>query len=143
MLAKQLGALRAISIINRPSYVDIAQGAAVDIAVSPAQVTIGALLTHVRRGDVVAVHALRRGAAEVIEIIAHGDKDTSQVVGSCIADIALPPSAVIGGLLRGEQLLLAHGETVVEPKDHVIVFLADKRQVAEVERLFRVAITFV
>jgi len=143
MLAKQLGALRAISIVNRPSYVDIAQGAAVDIAVSPAQVTIGALLTHVRRGDVVAVHALRRGAAEVIEIIAHGDKDTSQVVGRCIADIPLPPSAVVGGLLRGEQLLLAHGETVIEPQDHVIVFLADKRQVAEVERLFRVAITFV
>ncbi|MEZ5661851.1 MAG: Trk system potassium transporter TrkA [Burkholderiaceae bacterium] len=143
MLAKRLGARRAISIVNRLSYVEIAQGAAVDIAVSPAHVTIGALLTHVRRGDVVAVHSLRRGAAEAIEIIAHGDQKTSRVVGRRIADIALPPSVVIGGIVRGENLLLADRDMQIESEDHVIVFLADKRQIRVVERLFQVAIGFI
>lgn len=142
MLAKRLGAKKVVSIINRPSYVDLAQGAAVDIAVSPAQVTIGALLAHVRRGDVVAVHSLRRGAAEAMEIIAHGDAHTSKVVGRRIDEIPLPPSAVVGGILRGDDLLFGHHDTVVEKRDHVIVFVADKRQVAEVERLFQVPVTF-
>ncbi|MEZ5651806.1 MAG: Trk system potassium transporter TrkA [Burkholderiaceae bacterium] len=143
MLAKRLGARRAISIVNRLSYVEIAQGAAVDIAVSPAHVTIGALLTHVRRGDVVAVHSLRRGAAEAIEIIAHGDAKTSRIVGRRVGDIALPPSVVIGGIVRGEDLLLADHDVTIANEDHVILFLADKRQIKIVERLFQVAIGFV
>ena len=63
---------------------------AIDVAISPEQVTIGALLTHVRRGDIVAVHSLRRGAAEAIEAIAHGDSKTSKVVGQADEEIDLP-----------------------------------------------------
>lgn len=142
MLAKRLGARQVISIINRASYVDVAEGTAVDIAVSPALVTIGALLAHVRRGDVVAVHSLRRGAAEAIEVIAHGDRQSSQVVGRRIDELPLPDSATIGAIVRGTELVFAHHDTVIEPEDHVILFLADKRRVGEVERLFQVAITF-
>jgi trk system potassium uptake protein TrkA len=142
MLAKRLGARKVVSIINRLSYVDLAQGGAVDIAVSPAQVTIGALLAHVRRGDVVAVHSLRRGAAEAIEVIAHGDRNTSRVVGRRIDELALPEGTIIGALARGDGLVFPHHDTVIEPEDHVILFLADKRHVVDVERLFQVAITF-
>ncbi len=143
MLAKRLGARKVVSIINRPSYVELAQGAAVDVAVSPAQVTIGALLAHVRRGDVVAVHALRRGAAEAIEIIAHGDRSSSQIVGRRLADLSLPDGITVGAILRRDELLFATPDLAVESQDHVILFLVDKRQVAQVERLFQVAVTFV
>jgi trk system potassium uptake protein TrkA len=102
MLAKRLGARKVLSIINKTSYVNIAQGNAVDIAISPAQVTIGALLAHIRRGDVVAVHSLRRGAAEAIEIIAHGNESTSQVVGRRIDELALPTGTTIGVIARGD-----------------------------------------
>ncbi len=142
MLAKQLGARRVLSIVNRSSYVDVAQGATVDIAVSPAQITIGALLTHIRRGDVVAVHSLRRGAAEAIEVIAHGDRTSSRVVGRRIDELALPDGAAIGIIARGNELVFPHGDTVIESNDHAIVFLADKRRIDEVERLFQVDITF-
>ncbi len=143
MLAKRMGARKTMSLINRPAYVDLVESGIIDMAISPHQVTIGALLTHMRRGDVVAVHSLRRGAAEAIEAVAHGDSTTSRVVGRRIDDLPLPRAATIGALVRGDEVIIAHGETVIEPEDHVILFLTDKAHIKDVERLFQVAITFV
>jgi trk system potassium uptake protein len=142
MLAKRLGARKVMSIINRPSYVDLVESGAIDIAISPQQVTIGALLAHVRRGDVVAVHSLRRGAAEAIEAVAHGDSRTSKVVGRRIDELKLPKGCNIGALVRGDEVIIPHHDTVVEAEDHVILFLVDKRRITEVERLFAVSVTF-
>ncbi len=142
MLAKRLGAKKVMTLINRAAYVDLVESGEIDIAVSPHQATIGGLLAHVRRGDVVVVHSLRRGAAEAIEAIAHGDKNSSKVVGRAVEDIKLPPGTSIGIIVRGEEVLVAHHNTVVEAEDHVILFLIDKKRVTEVERLFQVGVTF-
>ncbi|MBZ0072313.1 MAG: Trk system potassium transporter TrkA [Gammaproteobacteria bacterium] len=142
MLAKRLGARKVMSLINRAAYVDLVQSEAIDIALSPQQATIGSLLTHVRRGDVVAVHSLRRGAAEAIEAVAHGDRSTSKVVGRALQDIKLPTGASIGAIVRGDEVLIVHHDTVIESGDHVILFLVDKRRIADVERLFQVGVTF-
>lgn len=142
MLAKRLGAGKTMSLINRASYVDLVQSDAIDIALSPQQATIGSMLTHVRRGDVVAVHALRRGAAEAIEAVAHGDRSTSRVVGRRLEEIKLPSGASIGAIVRGDQVIIAHHDTVIEAGDHVILFLSDKKQIPAVERLFQVGVTF-
>ena len=142
MLAKRLGARKVMTLINKTAYVDLVQGGVIDIAISPQQTTIGSLLTHVRRGDVVNVHSLRRGAAEAIEAIAHGDKLTSKVVGRAIADIELPKGTTIGAIVRGEQVIIAHDDIVVESDDHVILFVVDKRRIPEVERLFQVGLGF-
>ena len=142
MLAKRLGARRVMALINRLSYVDLVESGSIDIAISPQQATIGGLLTHVRRGDVVVAHSLRRGAAEAIEAVAHGDSHNSKVVGRRIEEIKLPAGASIGAIVRGEQVLMAHHDTVIEPEDHVIMFLIDKNKVPEVERMFQVGVTF-
>jgi trk system potassium uptake protein TrkA len=142
MLAKRLGARKVMSLINRPAYVDLVQSEAIDIAVSPQQATIGSLLTHVRRGDVAAVHSLRRGAAEAIEAVAHGDSKTSKVVGRAVEDLKLPPGTTIGAIVRGEDVIIAHHDTAIESEDHVILFLADKRHIPDVEHLFQVGVTF-
>jgi trk system potassium uptake protein TrkA len=142
MLAKRLGAARVMSLINRPAYVDLVQSGAIDIAISPQQATIGTLLTHVRRGDVVQVHSLRRGAAEAIEAVAHGDQSSSKVVGRAIEEIKLPKGATIGAVVRGDNVLIAHHDTMIESDDHVILFLVDKRKIREVEKLFQVGVTF-
>jgi trk system potassium uptake protein TrkA len=142
MLAKRLGARKVMALINRAAYVDLVQSGAVDIAISPQQATIGSLLTHVRRGDVVMVHALRRGAAEAIEAVAHGDPSSSRVVGRMVEEIKLPEGARIGAIVRGDDVIMAHHDTVIESEDHVILFLVDKRRINEVERLFQVGITF-
>ncbi|MBW9267438.1 MAG: Trk system potassium transporter TrkA [Candidatus Thiodiazotropha sp. (ex. Lucinisca nassula)] len=142
MLAKRLGAARVMALINRPSYVDLVQSETIDIAISPQQATIGTLLTHVRRGDVVQVHSLRRGAAEAIEAVAHGDRSSSKVVGRAIEEIKLPSGTTIGAVVRGDEVLIAHHDTMIESDDHVILFLVDKRKIRDVEKLFQVGVTF-
>lgn len=142
MLAKRLGARKVMTLINNPAYVDLVQGGDIDIAISPQLVTIGSLLTHVRRGETVSVHQLRRGAAEALEIIAVGDQRTSKVVGRAIGDIDLPEGTSIGAIVRGGQVLIAHDNIVVQRDDHVILFLIDKRRIKDVERLFEVGIAF-
>ncbi len=142
MLAKRLGARKVMALINRAAYVDLVESGSIDIAISPQQATIGSLLTHVRRGDVVMVHSLRRGAAEAIEAVAHGDRSSSKVVGRAVEDIALPKGTSIGAIVRGEEVLIAHHDTLIQSEDHVILFLVDKRRITEVEKLFQVGITF-
>ena len=142
MLAKRMGAKKVMSLINRAAYVDLVEDGLIDIAISPHQVTIGALLAHIRRGDVVAVHALRRGSAEAIEAIAHGDRTSSKVVGRAIEEIKLPEGARISAIVRGEEVIIAHHDTVIESEDHVILFLTNKKKIAEVEKLFQVGITY-
>ena len=142
MLAKRMGAKKVMSLINRPAYVDLVESGLIDIAISPHQVTIGALLAHIRRGDVVAVHALRRGQAEAIEAIAHGDRTSSKVVGRAIEEIKLPEGTRISAIVRGDDVIIAHHDTVIESEDHVILFLTDKKKITQVEKLFQVGITY-
>jgi trk system potassium uptake protein TrkA len=142
MLAKRMGARKVMSLINRSAYVDLVQSGIIDIAISPQLTTISSLLAHVRRGDVVVAHSLRRGAAEAIEAVAHGDSKTSKVVGRRVEQIKLPPGTTIDAVVRGPDVIIAHHDTVIEAGDHVILFLVDKKYVPDVEKLFQVGVTF-
>ena len=136
MLAKRLGARKVMALINKPSYAELIESGSIDIAISPQMITIGSLLAHVRRGDVVRVHSLRRGAAEALEAIVHGDERSSRVVGKRVDEIKLPDGASIGAIVRGETVIMAHHDTLVQCDDHIILFLSDRRHVEAVERLF-------
>ncbi len=142
MLAKRLGAKKVMALINRTAYVDLVQQDIIDIAISPQQATIGSVLAHIRRGDVVVVHSLRRGAAEAIEAIAHGNESSSKVVGRAIEKIKLPPGTTICTIVRGKKVIMVHHDTVIEAEDHVIIMVTDKRHVRDVEKLFQVGVTF-
>lgn len=146
MLAKRMGARRVMALINRRAYADMMQGSTIDIAISPSQTVIGELLAHVRRGDVVAVHSLRRGAAEAMEAVVRGDEKSGKLVGRLIGEIKLPPGTRIGAIVRGEgalsMVLMPHHDTRIQTGDHLVVFIPHKRQVREVERLFQISATF-
>ena len=156
LLAKKMGARRVLALINRKAYAELVQGTQIDIAISPSQTVIGELLAYVRRGDVEAVHSLRRGAAEALEGIVRGDRKTCRMAGRRVEEIGLPPGAQVGAIVRGlhrpdgteagedaqPQVLMAHHDTVIEPNDHVIVFVPNKRMVRQVEKLFQVSATF-
>jgi trk system potassium uptake protein TrkA len=156
LLAKRLGARRVLALINRKAYVDIVQGTQIDIAVSPSQAVIGELLTHVRRGDIEAVHSLRRGAAEALEGVVRGDRKTSRMAGRRVDELGLPAGAQLGAIVRGlhrpdgseapdetaAQVIIPHHDTVIQSLDHVVIFVPRKRMVREVERLFQVSATF-
>ncbi len=167
LLAKRMGAHKVIALINRSAYVDLMQSSGIDIAISPAQVTIGSLLAYVRHGDVAAVHSLRRGAAEALELVAHGDMKSSKVVGRRVEEIRLPKGATIGAIVRdmsaseddgyvnyfsGEEnhnvpdsearVIIAHHDTVIESDDHVIIFVINRKMIQKVEKLFQVNVGF-
>jgi trk system potassium uptake protein TrkA len=161
LLAKRMGARRVVALINRRSYADLLQGGQIDSAISPAQVTIGKLLAYIRRGDVVAVHSLRRGTAEALEIIVHGDEKTCKVIGRKIEEITLPRGASIVAIVRElkqpsakdrdepavnkctSEVIMAHNHVVIRPDDHVIIFVANKRMIPKVEKLFQVGSGFI
>ena len=142
LLAKKGGVRKVISLINRSAYVDLVQGGQIDIALSPAHVTIGSLLAYVRQGDVAVVHSLRRGAAEALELVLHGDRQSSKVVGRRIDEIDLPKGATIGAIVRSNQVIMAHHDTVIEAEDHVIVFVINKKMISKIEKLFQVGLGF-
>ncbi|MHB1175561.1 MAG: Trk system potassium transporter TrkA [Sulfuriferula sp.] len=141
--AKRLGARKVIALINRASYVDLVQGGQIDIAVSPAHATIGPLLAHVRRGDMAVVHSLRRGAAEALEAVVHGDAKTSKLVSRRVDEVKWPEGVSVGAIIRGEKVIIAHHDTMIEAEDHIILFVPNKRMVPKVEKLFQVSFGFI
>ena len=142
LLAKRMGAHRVMALINRSSYVDLVQGGEIDVAISPAQATLGPLLSKIRRGDMAVVHSLRRGAAEALEIVVHGDAKNSKVAGHRIEEIGLPEGATIGAIIRGAEVIIAHHDTLIQSEDHVILFVINKRIIAKVEKLFQAGFSF-
>jgi len=142
MLAKRMGVRTVMTIINNPAYVDIVQDGMIDIVISPQHMTISTLLSFIRRGDVVNVHSLRKGAAEALEAIAHGDYKSSKVVGRTVANITLPEGATIAAIVREEEVLIATGDQMIQAEDHVIIFVSNKKQIPVVEQLFQVGLTF-
>ena len=142
LLAKRLGVRQVVSLITKPAYVDVVQGSDIDIAVSPQLATTSSILSQVRRGDVARVHRLRRGAAEALEAVVHGDARTSRVVDRQVGNISLPAGVTIGAIVRGKETIIASDDDVIKSGDHVILFLIDKSRIRAVERLFQVRVGF-
>ena len=143
LLAKRLGAKKAMVLIQRMAYINLIQGGTIDIAVSPQQATISALLGHVRKGDIKNVVSLRHGTAEAIELVVHGDSTTSNVVGRQIGDIKLPVGAMIAAILRKNEVIIARRQVTIEEGDSVIVYINDKKSVSEIEKLFQPSAFFI
>lgn len=143
LLAKDLGAKRVITIINRSRYVDLLEGNQIDIVVSPHLVTIGNILAYIRQGDVVAVHPLRRGTAEAVEVVVHGSRDTSALVGRRVSEVKWPQGCQIAGLVRQEEVIMGHRkDVVIEEGDHIIFFVSRRRVIRELEKLIQVKVGF-
>jgi trk system potassium uptake protein TrkA len=142
MLAKRIGCRKVMALINKPSYAELMESGSIDVAIAPQTITIGSLLQHVRRGDVAKVHSLRRGAAEAIELIAHGDSHNSKVIGRPIGQLPLPEGTTIGAIVRGDEVLMAHHDATIVDGDHLILFLTDRRKVEAVEKLFQVGVSY-
>ena len=136
MVAKKLGTKKVFALINKTSYSGLAEAATIDVSFSAEEITISSLLSHVRKGDVVKVHTLKRGNAEALEAIAH-DHENSKVVGKPIEEIILPSGSYITAVVSSQgEIRAVHHTTVIQPDDHVIVFISNREAVAEIETLF-------
>lgn len=125
MLAKKLGVKRVIALVNNTSYIEMIQLNGIDIAISADSITTSNLLHYTRQGDTVKAVTLRRGAAEAIEVVAHGSENTSQIIGKTIAEIPWPKHITIGAIIRGDKVIIAHRDVEIVAEDHIIIFITD------------------
>nr|MCS5605787.1 NAD-binding protein [Alphaproteobacteria bacterium] len=138
LLAKRHGCQRAITLINNSGYGPLLASLGIDAVVNPRASTVSTILQHVRRGRIKAVHSLRDGVAEVIEAEA---LQNSPLVGVPLRDVNLPMGMIIGGVLRGDNVIIPRGDTVIQVKDRVVIFaLADA--VKRVEKMFSVRLDY-
>ena len=140
-LAKDMGAGKTIAIVNKSSYRNLVSKE-IDVVVSPEDVTIGSLLASVRTSDIVSVNRIGNIDGEVMEIIAHGDKKTSNLVGNRISQLKLPKSIIIGAVVRDGDVILANEDIEIQDEDHVIIFAFDKKELPTIEKLFQVNVGF-
>ncbi|MDA3806595.1 MAG: Trk system potassium transporter TrkA [Thiomicrorhabdus sp.] len=136
MLAKKLGVRRVIALVNNQSYVELIQLNSIDVAISADSITTSNLLHYMRQGDTVKAANLRRGAAEAMEVIAHGSENSSAIIGQKIGDIPWPSDITIGCIIREQEVIIAHRSLEIKAKDHVILFLTDPKSSAEISKLF-------
>lgn len=136
-LAKKLGAKKSIALVQREIFLDLIDETNIDIAVSPQQVTISALLSNIRHADVKNVYSLRSGNSEAMEIVAHGSKESSNVIGKKVKELDLPQGVSVSAIIRDGASFIIADEMTVKDGDHIIIFLTDRTRVREIERLFQ------
>jgi trk system potassium uptake protein TrkA len=137
-LAKSLGARKTICLLNHKSYTKLLPGTGIDVTVLPNQETLGSILKYIRRGDVEQVTSLCGGTAEAIEAIAHDNHNNEgSVVGRRVDSINFPPGIVMGALIRNQQVIPIHHDTLFAENDHVIMFAMEKKLVSYIEALFQ------
>jgi len=143
MLAKNLGAKKVMALINHSRFTNLVQQGSIDILISPQLITMGALLAHIRKGDVVMVHSLLGGKTEAMEAIIHGDKASSPVVGRPLKQIDLPQETMVGAIVRGDEVITDCQDTAIQAGDHLIVLVSDKQALPQLEQqLFQVGATY-
>ncbi len=136
MLAKKLGVNRVIALVNNQSYVDLIHLNSIDVAISAHQITTSHLLHYMREGDTVKAFSLRRGAAEVLEVIVHGSENSSSIIGKRIGEIKWPADITIGCIIRNNEVLISHRNIVIEAEDHAVIFLTDSTRSEEISDIF-------
>ena len=132
LLAKSLGTRKVISLIDRFDYVPLVSRVGVDAAVSPRVAAVNAILSHVRRGSVLAVAMLKGTRAEGIEF------DVSPrfpYAGKPLAQVRFPKGSLIGAIVRGEKVIIPRGTDAIQVGDRVVVFVLTE-VAREVEALF-------
>ena len=146
LLTKRLGAKRSIVLIEKQIYSKLVQGTDIDVTVSPTQASLGELLRHIRYGDVVNAQELYRSSSEALEIVAHGSKKSSKIVGRTLQEIQFPQGVSVGAIVRGEgedaQVMMAEPGLSVAAEDHLILFIPNKKIIPRIEELFAVDVGF-
>ena len=138
LLAKRYGCQRAITLVNKSTYEPLVSNLGIDVVVSPRNITVSTILQHVRRGRIHSVHTLREGFGELIEAEA---METSPLVGAPIKDANLPAGVMLGAIVRQGEMVVPHGDTVVQANDRVVLFAA-KDSIRKVENLFSVRLEY-
>jgi trk system potassium uptake protein TrkA len=138
LLAKGLGAKRTITRISKLSYIPLVSAIGITTVVSPRLSAIRAILQYIRKGKIISVAPLKGEHAEAIEAEA---LETSDIVNVPLADVKFPQGAIIGAIVRGEDIIIPRGDSIIQPKDHLIIF-AVHEAIPKLEKLLTVKLEF-
>lgn len=138
LLAKELGTKRNITRINKLSYIPLVSAIGIDTVVSSRLSAIRAILRYIRRGKVLSVAPLKGEHAEAIEAEA---LPTSDLVNEPLAKVKLPKGAIVGAILRNDEIIIPHGDSLIKPGDRLIIFVL-RNAVSKLEKLLTVKLDF-
>jgi len=131
LLVKQMGARKIIAKIKTFSYFPLMTTIGLEQVVSPRLSAINTILQHVRRGKVLSAISIKGEQAEVMEAVA---QEASGIVGKPLKKISFPKGALVTAIMRGDQVIIPSGDSVIEPDDRIIVF-ARKKAVPKLEKI--------
>jgi trk system potassium uptake protein TrkA len=138
LLAKGLGAGKTITRINKLSYIPLVSSIGLDTVISARLSATRAILQHIRRGKIISVAPLKGEHAEAIEAEA---LSTSDIVNVPLSQIKFPKGALVGAVVRGDDIIIPRGDSVVQEKDRLIIF-ALKKAIPKLEKLLTVKLDF-
>jgi len=138
LLAKQEGTEQAMCLISGLSLGSLVSSLGIESFIDPRTVTVSSILQHVRRGRIRGVHPIQAGAGEIIEAEA---LETSPMIGKPLREVELPDGVRLGAVVRGDEVIIPDGETVIKPHDRVIL-AALRDQVKQLQHLFRVSLEY-
>ncbi len=138
LLAKELGVKKIITRISKLSYIPLVSAIGIDTVVSPRLSAVRAILQYIRRGKVISVAPLKGEQAEAIEVEA---LETSDIVDKPISQIKFPKGALVGAVIRGDEVMIATGSTVIKSKDRLI-FFALRDVIPKLEKLLTVKLDY-
>ncbi len=120
LLGNKMGARRTVTRVAHVGYVPLITSLGLDLVVSPRFAAAGAIVSYMRKGKVLSVASLKDSGAEVIEVEALA---TSGVVGKPLAKVKMPRGALLAAVSREGEVIIPTGTTVVQPGDHLVLFL--------------------
>lgn len=131
LIAKEMGVKRTIALINQPSLEKTVESLGIRLAICPRLVAASAILQHTRRTSVSGLAMLYEGMAEALEI---NVREGAALANKPIKKAKLPEHAWVAAVIRGEQIIVPHGNDIIYPGDKIVVF-ARTDAVPEVERM--------
>lgn len=132
LLAKHHGAKKCITKITRPDFIPLLGKLGIDMALSPRQVAANMILRFVRRGKIISVATLLDSEAEIIELKV---PKSARFVNVPLKSLSFPMGAVVGAIVRDNQVFIPSGETILQSGDNLVIFFTQNARSA-VESFF-------
>jgi trk system potassium uptake protein TrkA len=138
LLATRMGAYKSVTRISKLSYFPLVSAIGLEHVVSPRLAAINTILQYVRRGKVLSAMALKGEQAEVLEAVA---LETSDVVGTPLRKIPFPKGALVVAIIRGDEVIIPTGNSVILPEDRIIIF-STSQGIPQVEKALMVKLEY-
>ena len=132
LVAKSKGVNKTIALVENMDYFELSQSIGVDTLINKKLLAANSIFRYIRKGEVVAMTKLVNMEAELLEFVV---KEVSKVCGLHIKNIDFPRSAIIGGVIRKNDGIIALGDFKIQAGDRVVVCCLPQ-SIKKVESLF-------